>query len=758
MTLRERILPLRRGLGRLRRRVRWLLALLGGSRLMVFAVAVLLVFFFADYLLRLPIEVRRILVLCGLVGLLALFVRHLLRPLATRLDDDALAARVEAAYPDLENRLSSSLAFARAADDPENQDSPELMRAVVDETTGMAGSIRFREVAQGHTTMRWAASAGALLLVAALGILARPDLAGLFVERSLLLREVDWPRRTTLVVVGMEPETPRRVTRGRETTIEIRAEGSAPGRISFTFEERETGGSEGRGRETIELTPSAEDRSLFAITLPVYASYVFSVTGGDDQRAQPYRIEALTPPAILEIGMECTYPDYLERAPETLRGGDRRVPEGTKVRMRVKANMALERATITLGGDEPRELEHLEADLFTLDLAPTKDTRYSIRLQGENGEENDPGVDTFILRVQKDHAPIVRVLTPVERSLRTASGVLLFAFSARDDYRVRRARFVYRIRDEEERVVATGESGGDALRLLEPVNRPDEHLRGLAILDLARLRTKGGLALRKDDTVTCRVEATDSAGKVTRSRSDYVVQIVGEEDLSQTIQARQQDLRDAVERAQDYARTAMEDVEAVHDARGNVSEFRTWSARAQAAQARVVTNVETVARQVRGMLNLYVFNRLDDAATVDQMLPYYERHLLEPQERSGAAFRAPLYANLWTAYQERAIRAGGALSKLMEMADLSGRLSSEHGPRAYRALSRLGSAREKERVDELIEEAMAEQEVIHGGLERLDRLMREWLSFEGVVRFFKSLRDREEEIVDKLRGFGQTGK
>ncbi|MHC4224309.1 MAG: hypothetical protein ACYSUN_09995, partial [Planctomycetota bacterium] len=126
MTVRERILPLRRGLGRLRRRVRWLLAVLGGSRLAVFAVSVLLVFFFADYLLRLPIEVRRILVLCGLVGLLALLVRHLLRPLATRLDDDALAARVEAAYPDLENRLSSSLAFARAVDDPENQDSPEL--------------------------------------------------------------------------------------------------------------------------------------------------------------------------------------------------------------------------------------------------------------------------------------------------------------------------------------------------------------------------------------------------------------------------------------------------------------------------------------------------------------------------------------------------------------------------------------------------------------------------------------------------------
>jgi hypothetical protein len=94
----------------------------------------------------------------------------------------------------------------------------------------------------------------------------------------------------------------------------------------------------------------------------------------------------------------------------------------------------------------------------------------------------------------------------------------------------------------------------------------------------------------------------------------------------------------------------------------------------------------------------------------------------------------------------------------MEMADLSGRLASEHGPRAYRALNRLGSAREKERIDELLEEAMAEQKVIHDGLERLDRLMREWLSFEGVVRFFKSLRDREEEIVDKLKGFGQTGK
>ena len=43
-----------------------------------------------------------------------------------------------------------------------------------------------------------------------------------------------------------------------------------------------------------------------------------------------------------------------------------------------------------------------------------------------------------------------------------------------------------------------------------------------------------------------------------------------------------------------------------------------------------------------------------------------------------------------------------------------------------------------------------EQQAIIEGLEKLARLMREWESYEGVVRFFKGLRDTEKSVVEDL--------
>ena len=43
-----------------------------------------------------------------------------------------------------------------------------------------------------------------------------------------------------------------------------------------------------------------------------------------------------------------------------------------------------------------------------------------------------------------------------------------------------------------------------------------------------------------------------------------------------------------------------------------------------------------------------------------------------------------------------------------------------------------------------------EQEQIEQGLERLRRLMREWQSYEGVVRGIRRLREDEKRIIEEL--------
>ena len=66
-----------------------------------------------------------------------------------------------------------------------------------------------------------------------------------------------------------------------------------------------------------------------------------------------YSIEALTPPSILSIEMDVTFPAYLKLEPRTLVGGDQRLPAGSKVNLRIKANMALRDATLLAGKEKP---------------------------------------------------------------------------------------------------------------------------------------------------------------------------------------------------------------------------------------------------------------------------------------------------------------------------------------------------------------------------------------------------------------------
>ncbi|MHC4957060.1 MAG: hypothetical protein ACYTGN_01695 [Planctomycetota bacterium] len=750
-SIREINQPIRRGLGQLRGRVRSILIVLGTSRVMVVVVAALIAFFVADYTLRLPLAVRTTLNLGIWAACVVLVARHLVRPLAMSLSDEMLAERVEAAYPDLENRLSSSLAFAHAHEDPDNDDSEELMRAVAEQTASLVPRIRFAEVARTTATTRWAGAAVGLLLAMAISAVANASTVATFIQRSLLMRDVAWPRRTTLAIEDMRPGEPRRVTKGRDATIKVRATGSVPDRVLFTFWEQ---GSPERSLETLDLTPDPEDPSSFSIALPVYASYEFTVSGGDDDRELVYIIEALTPPTILSITMDVTYPEYLGIEAETLSGGDQRVPEGSKVDIHIKPDRKC-RVEVRLAGEKKPGAVASREETTTFSLEAKKDLRYSVSLTGDNGEQNDPTADSFVLRVLKDQAPVLRVRTPSTREQRAEGGVVMVAFSARDDYTVRTARLHYRIDDAAPRTLDLG-SNHDAVRLITPEEREDDHLPGLAVIDLARLKTADGKPVSKGNRVVFHVDATDSKGQVARTRSDYMIDVVAEDGLTQLILSRQNSLYESAQRAEEHARTASTESDEARAHRGaEPATFRRWSGRAQAAQARVLSDLDSLARSIREVLNLYVFNRLDKATAVEQMLPFYEQHLLR-SDRSGSAFSGELYRELWQAQTDRTIRAGGSLAKLVEMADLSDRLGADHAPAAYKALGRLEAGADEAQLDEAFQEIAREQQAVRDGIARLARLMREWQNYEGIVRFFKGLKERETDFIQELEGLTAT--
>ena len=100
---------------------------------------------------------------------------------------------------------------------------------------------------------------------------------------------------------------------------------------------------------------------------------------------------------------------------------------------------------MTFGASEPRTLEKNAEDSFRIAFVAEKDTRFSLRLVGNSGEENDPGMDTFVIRVLKDQPPTVRIYTPSAHTNRIANGVAFIGFIARDDHRVAKVSFEYTI-------------------------------------------------------------------------------------------------------------------------------------------------------------------------------------------------------------------------------------------------------------------------------------------------------------------------
>ena len=174
----------------------------------------------------------------------------------------------------------------------------------------------------------------------------------------------------------------------------------------------------------------------------------------------------------------------------------------------------------------------------------------------------------------------------------------------------------------------------------------------LAAFDLSLLRTDDNKPIARGDVISFFLDATDSAGATHRTRADYRVTISPEDDLTQRTQGNQNTLRESAERTNEHADAAVAAVEEVRANRGaNAKEFRRWSGRAQAAQARVISDLDSLARAIRRVLNLYVFNRLDNPTAADQILPFYERHLLNAESSTGAAYSGPLYRSLWTAHK-----------------------------------------------------------------------------------------------------------
>lgn len=365
----------RSALAALRRRVRRYVGLQGLATGVAWLGGAFWVSLAIDRLLEPPVPARiAILVVAG-VGLAWILFRLVLRRAFARLTNRHMAMLLERRFPQFDEGLLTAVELTETGRRPYDAGvhGRRMLVQTCRQSAASIGDVRLGEVFNPVPLRR---SALAALLVGAsvwaFGWLA-PEALGIWAERSLLLEDRLWPRRTRLTVEGFEDGVAK-VARGDDLEVIARADLGKPWVPKVVeVRYRTEGGARLRGTMSREGTvdPARDRHQEYAYTFRgVLTPIRFDVVGGDDA-VRDLRIDVVPSPSIVDVALDCQYPDYMDRPPRTLPvAGVMQIPVGTRITMRATANKDLVKveiddgeriATIVRGDDDPAQVETFDA-------------------------------------------------------------------------------------------------------------------------------------------------------------------------------------------------------------------------------------------------------------------------------------------------------------------------------------------------------------------------------------------------------------
>jgi hypothetical protein len=434
-----------------RRRARVLSIGYGAGVVVASAVGLLVALVALDWLLNLHAVPRLMLILSLLVAVGALAWRYVVEPARSKLTLGDVAGRLEQAFPQFDDRLRSTIDFARADHVP---GSDLMKQRTIDEAGTLAGQVDLQSAVVAAPAVRalsgGAAAVIALLLVSLLALDGRT----LQIIASRLLTPFDgmpWPKR---VEIQLLDELPQRVPVGQRIDVRMQlARGDKPsikpivyyqveeGPVQREFMTRNEDGTysasldarldsaAAQGRLKVWMT-AGDDRADAA---PIVVVPRLSIAGAEAQ--------VLAPPYARPANAPATTTNYnLLTLPAA-------AVEGSTVTLRFDFNKPLasgERGVVIEPIADPQSpiasLVPVLADrsaTFTWDARmPAGDTqtlRFRVRGRDTDGFEND-ALEEFAVRVERDQKPSVQIEQPRRNEERTAVARVPMQALVEDDF------------------------------------------------------------------------------------------------------------------------------------------------------------------------------------------------------------------------------------------------------------------------------------------------------------------------------------
>lgn len=456
-------------LNSVRRKWRWLL-LSENLLIWVSTVALVLVIILLCFQLPLNYLMRIGVLTVSTLFILYITMRILVKPLIRRLSYSTVAAHLEKAYPNIENRVVSTVQLRQNLEDNRLGYATEFIEELISQTHRDVENIESKKIFHTEYT-KIKRNAG--ITVIAVGIFA---LANLLLPSSLkgITRTFESLPKTaqlglTVLIEEVQPGNIQ-VKQGENVTISAKVSGhlDAPVnlfyRVAQTNQEFQDNPTSDENSDVVEMNELENSdpltwQSLSMVRESIDTPYIATLQNlsrslqyyitAKDVQSPNYNIVVGFEPLVKSFQIELNYPSYTQLPTKKLQPniGDIQTLFGTEIIYTGEGNKPLSDANLIFEDIDPVQLDIQNESVIHGSFLAEQANRYHIELLDRNNLTNTEPV-SYTLDIYKDFPPNVSIIEPGKDLVLDDDMLVELKVEATDDYGIQILELVYGIQKE----------------------------------------------------------------------------------------------------------------------------------------------------------------------------------------------------------------------------------------------------------------------------------------------------------------------
>ncbi len=343
---------------------------------------------------------------------------HALRVGLRRMDDAALARRLEEATGRTDNALVNAVQLDRSLDG-----SSSWRAVLLGELSGLWGGISWKRVYDWRLLRRWSAGVGVLVFFGGLLFFLKPDEFRSRVGRVLMpAREIAPITKTRVLDVAPGD---RVVARGSQLTMRVTLAGEAPKEVWMVV-------SNNDGRIDRHAVAREGETMVWSVERKWSDSGTYGFEAGDAKSFER-RIEVRVPAKVVARDLVFTPPAYTKLKPVHVAEGVSwpAIPQGSDAMIGWTFDRGLKE--LSVDHDDVKVVSAGKPELWKLSGRLMDSRPWNLRWMDVDGLSDQSRID---FNVRADESPRIRLIDPTgeEEVLLTRDAWLRLNFEATDDY------------------------------------------------------------------------------------------------------------------------------------------------------------------------------------------------------------------------------------------------------------------------------------------------------------------------------------